>query len=40
VMKLKEKVRVGSKVMKRYDEARTPYRRLLKTSIIVIIQRN
>ena len=40
VMKLKEKVRVGSKVMKRYDEARTPYRRLLETSIIVIIQRN
>jgi hypothetical protein len=30
VMKLREKLRVGSKVTKRYDQARTPYRRLLE----------
>ena len=29
-MKLLEKTRVGSKVTKRYDEPRTPYRRLLE----------
>ena len=36
VMKLKEKVRVGSKVVKRYDEARTPYRRLLETRVLTV----
>ena len=30
VMKLREKERVGSKVIKRYDQARTPYQRLLE----------
>lgn len=30
VMKLREKERVGSKVTKRYDRARTPYQRLLE----------
>ncbi len=36
VMKLKEKVRVGSKVVKRYDEARTLYRRLLETRVLTV----
>ncbi len=31
VMKLKEKVRVGSKVIKRYDKPTTPYQRILNT---------
>lgn len=30
VMKLKEKVRIGSKVIKRYDKPKTPYQRLLE----------
>ena len=30
VMKLREKQRIGSKVIKRYDEAKTPYRRVLE----------
>jgi len=30
MMKLAEKSRTGSKVSKRYDEAKTPYRRLLE----------
>lgn len=29
VMKLKEKVRIGSKVIKRYDKPKTPYQRIL-----------
>ena len=28
-MKLKEKIRTGSKVTKKYDKAKTPYRRVL-----------
>jgi hypothetical protein len=32
VMKLKEKERIGSKVIKRYDKPQTPYRRLLESS--------
>jgi hypothetical protein len=31
VMKLVEKTRVGSKVKKRYDQARTPYQRVLES---------
>lgn len=31
VMKLKEKVRIGSKVIKRYDTPRTPYQRVLES---------
>lgn len=31
VMKLKQKMRIGSKVKKTYDEARTPYQRLLES---------
>jgi hypothetical protein len=34
VMKLIEKTRVGSKVKKRYDRARTPFRRVLESSLI------
>lgn len=34
VMKLLEKTRVGSKVRKKYDQARTPYRRVLESSFI------
>ena len=34
VMKLKEKVRVGSKVIKRYDKPQTPYQRLLMTKYL------
>jgi hypothetical protein len=34
VLKLREKTRDGAKVTKRYDEARTPYRRLLETDIL------
>ena len=30
VMKLREKQRIGSKVIKRYDQAKTPYRRVLE----------
>lgn len=33
-MKQKEKVRIGSKVIKKYDEAKTPYQRLLESGII------
>jgi len=33
-MKLIEKTRVGSKVKKRYDRARTPFRRVLESSLI------
>jgi hypothetical protein len=32
VMKLTEKTRVGSKVRKKYDQAKTPYRRVLESS--------
>ncbi|MDO8567872.1 MAG: ISNCY family transposase [Dehalococcoidales bacterium] len=35
VMKLVGKERQGSRVMKRYDEARTPYRRALEAGVIV-----
>ncbi len=31
VMKLKEKVRIGSRVKKKYDKARTPYQRVLES---------
>lgn len=34
VMKLEEKIRVGSKVKKRYDQPRTPYRRVLESSLV------
>jgi len=34
VMKLREKTRVGSKVKKKYDQAKTPYRRVLESSFI------
>jgi len=34
VMKLKHKSRQGAKVRKVYDEARTPYRRLLESSVL------
>lgn len=30
VMKLKEKVRIGSKIIKRYDKPKTPYKRILR----------
>jgi hypothetical protein len=33
-MKLLEKVRVGSKVIKRYDEAKTPFQRVLETGVL------
>ncbi|RPJ09657.1 MAG: hypothetical protein EHM28_00940 [Spirochaetaceae bacterium] len=35
-MKLVEKVRVGSRVTKKYDEARTPYQRLLESGILTV----
>jgi hypothetical protein len=34
VMKLEEKIRVGSKVKKRYDQPRTPYRRVLESPLV------
>lgn len=34
VMKLKEKIRIGSRVTKRYDAAKTPYRRILEAKHI------
>ena len=34
VMKLIEKTRVGSKVKKKYDQAKTPYRRVLESPLI------
>jgi len=34
VMKLMEKRRIGSRVRKRYDQAKTPYRRLLESPFI------
>jgi len=34
VLKLREKVRDGAKVTKRYEAARTPYRRLLDTAVL------
>jgi hypothetical protein len=34
VMKLKEKIRIGSKVIKRYDMARTPYRRVVESKYV------
>ena len=30
-MKLKQKIRIGPKVKKAYDEAKTPYQRLLES---------
>ena len=33
-MKLKEKTRIGSKVKKRYDTARTPFQRVLESKHI------
>jgi hypothetical protein len=33
-MKLIEKIRIGSKIKKRYDEPKTPYQRIL-TSVTV-----
>jgi len=35
-MKLVEKIRVGSRVTKKYDEARTPYQRLLESGILTV----
>jgi hypothetical protein len=34
VMKLEEKIRVGSKVKKRYDRPRTPYQRVLESPLV------
>ncbi len=34
VLKLKSKTRVGSKTAKKYDEARTPFRRVLESKYI------
>jgi hypothetical protein len=34
VMKLKEKIRMGSKVKKRYDQPRTPYHRVLESPLV------
>jgi hypothetical protein len=34
VMKLEEKIRVGSKVKKRYGQPRTPYRRVLESPLV------
>ncbi len=34
VMKLEEKIRVGSKVKKRYDQPRTPYHRVLESPLV------
>ena len=34
VVKLKSKTRVGSKVTKKYDEAKTPFRRVLESKYI------
>lgn len=34
VMKLEEKIRVGSKVKKKYDQPRTPYQRLLEAPLV------
>jgi hypothetical protein len=34
VMKLEEKIRVGSKVKKRYDQPRTPYHRVLESPMV------
>jgi hypothetical protein len=34
VMKLEEKIRVGSKVKKRYDQPRTPYHRVLEAPLV------
>ncbi|MDA2921280.1 transposase [Desulfobacterota bacterium AH_259_B03_O07] len=34
VMKLEEKIRVGSKVKKRYDQPRTPYQRVLEAPLV------
>lgn len=39
VMKLKTKVRIGSKVKKQYDTAKTPYRRLLESEVLNGIQK-
>jgi hypothetical protein len=33
-MKLEEKIRVGSKVKKRYDQPRTPYQRVLEAPLV------
>jgi len=34
VMKLIEKMRIGSKVIKKYDKPRTPYQRVLESSLV------
>jgi hypothetical protein len=34
VMKLEEKIRVGSKVKKKYDQPRTPYQRVLEAPLV------
>jgi hypothetical protein len=33
-MKLREKIRIGSKVIKKYDTAKTPYQRLIESPYI------
>jgi hypothetical protein len=38
-MKLKEKVREGGKLRRRYDQAKTPYQRLLESGVLNRIQR-
>ncbi len=40
VMKLIEKTRIGSRVKKKYDKARTPYQRVLESSDIPTQQKN
>ncbi len=39
-MKLIEKTRIGSRVKKKYDKARTPYQRVLESSDIPTQQKN
>ncbi len=40
VRKLLSKRRVGSKVVKRYDTAQTPYQRVLATDVLTPVQRD
>lgn len=38
-LKLVEKVRVGSKIVKKYDQPKTPYQRLLESSLLTMGQK-
>lgn len=38
-LKLVEKVRVGSKIVKKYDQPKTPYQRLLESSHLTMGQK-